>query len=228
MAKRDSAARRYAEAAFQVAERDGTVEAWRRELDAAGTIVSQAVIGRTLSNPAIALETRAAAVNATFGRVASQPVTNLIQLMLRRGRIEDVPRVAAEFRRLDNARQGITIAKATSAAPLSQDEVAALTSRLEAFTGGRIDLDRGAGTAGCPHAPLRGRRRPHPRGLPPVPRCPRLRRVTPRVSHAGAATLSAVRAEWYASPVWPGTGVPGRGRHPQRPEGPRVRPAFSL
>jgi F-type H+-transporting ATPase subunit delta len=141
MAKRDSAARRYAEAAFQVAERDGTVEAWRRELDAAATIVSQAVIGRTLSNPAIALETRAAAVNATFGRVASQPVTNLIQLMLRRGRIEDVPRVASEFRRLDNARQGITIAKATSAAPLSQDEVAALTSRLEAFTGGRIDLD---------------------------------------------------------------------------------------
>jgi F-type H+-transporting ATPase subunit delta len=141
MAHRDSAARRYAEAAFQVAERDGTVEIWRRELEAAATIVSQAVIGRTLSNPAIALDTRAAAVDATFGRVASQPVTNLIQLMLRRGRIEDVPRVASEFRRLDNARQGITIAKATSAAPLSQDEVAALTSRLEALTGGRIDLD---------------------------------------------------------------------------------------
>jgi len=141
MAVRDSAARRYAEAAFQVAERDGTVDDWRRELDAAATIVGTEVIGRTLSNPAIALETRADAVNATFSRVASQPVTNLIQLMLRRGRIEDVPHVASEFRRLDNARQGITIAKATSAAPLSQDEVAALTSRLEAFTGGRIDLD---------------------------------------------------------------------------------------
>jgi F-type H+-transporting ATPase subunit delta len=141
MAVRDSAARRYAEAAFQVAERDGTVDVWRRELDAAATIVATEVIGRTLSNPAIALDTRADAVNATFGRVASQPVTNLIQLMLRRGRIEDVPRVASEFRRLDNARQGITIATATSAAPLSQDEVAALTSRLEAFTGGRIDLD---------------------------------------------------------------------------------------
>ena len=141
MAHRDSAARRYAEAAFQVAERDGTVDAWRRELEAAATIVGQAVIGRTLSNPAIALETRAAAVDATFGRVASKPVTNLIQLMLRRGRIEDVPRVASEFRRLDNARQGITIATATSAAPLSKDEVAALTSRLEAFTGGRVELD---------------------------------------------------------------------------------------
>jgi F-type H+-transporting ATPase subunit delta len=141
MAKRDSAARRYAEAAFQVAERDGTVDVWRRELGAAATIVGQAAIGRTLSNPAIPIETRATAVGATFGRVASQPVTNLIQLMLRRGRIEDVPRVASEFRRLDNAQKGITIATATAAAPLSDDEVAALTTRLEALTGGRIELD---------------------------------------------------------------------------------------
>lgn len=141
MARRDSGARRYAEAAFQVAQRDGTVDAWRRELEAAATIAGQAVIGRTLANPAISLETRAAAVETTFGRVASRPVINLILLMLRRGRIADVPRVAAEFRRLDNARLGITIATATTAAPLTADEVTALTQRLETSTGGRIELD---------------------------------------------------------------------------------------
>ena len=66
---------------------------------------------------------------------------NLIALLLRRGRIEQLPRVAAEFRRLDNARQGITVATATSAAPLTPDEVRALTGRLEQMTGGRIELD---------------------------------------------------------------------------------------
>ena len=79
MAIRDSAARRYAEAAFQVAERDGTVDVWRRELASAATIVAEPRIGRTLSNPAIALDTRAETVSATFGTVASQPVINLIQ-----------------------------------------------------------------------------------------------------------------------------------------------------
>ena len=142
MAHRDSAARRYAEAAFQVAERDGTVDAWRRELEAAATIVAErrhrADARRTRPSRSRRGPRRS---SATFGAVASQPVINLIQLMLRRGRIEDVPRVASEFRRLDNARQGITIATATSAAPLSKDEVAALTSRLEAFTGGRVELD---------------------------------------------------------------------------------------
>ena len=141
MAKRDSAARRYAEAAFQVAQRDGTVDVWRRELEAAAAIVGQEVIGHTLANPAIALETRAAQVETTFARVASRPVLNLIQLMLRRGRIEDLEHVVAEFRRLDNAQKGITIATATSASPLKADEVKALTTRLEALTGGSIELD---------------------------------------------------------------------------------------
>lgn len=141
MATRDSAARRYAEAAFQVAERDGTVDVWRRELEDAASITDVATIGRSLANPAVALETRAAQVETTFGRIASRPVLNLIQLMLRRGRIEDLSHVAAEFRRLDNARQGITIATATSASPLDAGEVKALIARLEALTGGSIELD---------------------------------------------------------------------------------------
>ncbi len=71
----------------------------------------------------------------------SRPVLNLLGLMLRRGRIQELPRLAAEFRRLDNARQGITIATATSASPLSPDEVRAITERMEQFTGGRIELE---------------------------------------------------------------------------------------
>ena len=141
MAKRDSAARRYAEAAFEVAQRDGTVDAWRRELEDAATVVAVPSIGHTLANPSVALETRAASVEKTLGRIASRPVLNLIQLMLRRGRIEDLPHVAAEFRRLDNAQKGITIATATSAVPLNAAELKALTSRLEALTGGSIELD---------------------------------------------------------------------------------------
>jgi len=141
MAKRDSAARRYAEAAFQVAQRDGTVDAWRRELEDAATVVAVPAIGHTLANPSVALDTRAASVEQTLGHIASRPVLNLIQLMLRRGRIEDLPHVAAEFRRLDNARKGVTLATATSAAPLSAAELKALTERLEALTGGTIELD---------------------------------------------------------------------------------------
>ncbi len=141
MARRDSGARRYAEAAFQVAMRDGTLDAWRRELDAAAEVVADQRVLHVLANPAIPTEERASVLDKLLGDRASTPVQNLIQLLLRRGRIEELPRVAAEFRRLDDQRQGITHATATSAAPLTPDEVRALTARLEQSTGGRIALD---------------------------------------------------------------------------------------
>ncbi len=141
MARTESAARRYAEAAFEVALRDDTVDAWRSELDAAAAIVADDTVGRMLANPAVPLETRTAMADKIFGKVLGRPALNLIGLMLRRGRIHELPRLAAEFRRLDNIRQGITLATATSAAPLTPDEINALTKRMEQFTGGRVELD---------------------------------------------------------------------------------------
>ena len=141
MARRQSAARRYAEAAFSVAMRDDAVQAWRSELDSAAEIVGEERIGRSLANPSIALETRLATAEATFGKLVGKKTLNLIGLLLRRGRIEELPRLAAEFRRLDDERQGITHATASSASPLTGDEVRALTKRLEEYTGGRIELD---------------------------------------------------------------------------------------
>jgi F-type H+-transporting ATPase subunit delta len=77
---------------------------------------------------------------ALGGRV-SGPVLNLVQLLLRRGRIDQLPNVAAAFRRLDDARRGITVATATSATALGPDEVRALTARLEQMTGGPVELE---------------------------------------------------------------------------------------
>ena len=141
MARRDSAARRYAEAAFQVATRDGTLAEWRSQLDAAASVVSDDRVVKVLANPAIPVERRAAVLTDLLGERASGPVQNLIQLLLRRGRIEALPRVAKEFRRLDDDRQGITHATATAAAKLTPDEVKALTKRLERSTGRRVALD---------------------------------------------------------------------------------------
>ncbi|MEO8425413.1 MAG: ATP synthase F1 subunit delta [Actinomycetota bacterium] len=141
MARRQSAARRYAEAAFEVAVRDDAVDAWRSELDLAAAIVADERVGRTLANPSIPLETRIATAETIFGKIVGRPVLNLIGLMLRRGRIEELPRVAAEFRRLDDQRQGITRATATSALALTPGDVTALSERLEQSTGGRVELD---------------------------------------------------------------------------------------
>ena len=141
MAVRDTAARRYAEAAFEIAQRDGTVDAWRSELAAAAEVLGDERVARHLSNPAVSLEEREKLVDGVLGTRVSPQVRNLVLLQLRRGRTHEIQRVADEFRRLDNKRQGITVATATAAAPLTPDEVRALTTRLEQFTGGRVELE---------------------------------------------------------------------------------------
>jgi F-type H+-transporting ATPase subunit delta len=121
--------------------RDDTLETWRSELDRAASIVADERALQVLANPAVPGERRAAVLGDLLGDRVSRPVQNLIQLMLRRRRVEELPRVAAEFRRLDDDRQGLTHATATSATELTPDEIRALTERLEQSTGGRISLD---------------------------------------------------------------------------------------
>jgi F-type H+-transporting ATPase subunit delta len=141
VARRDSAARRFAEAAFEVATRDDEIERWRSELDAAAAVIGDDRALEALANPALPVDQRSVAVAGLLQGIASDKVQNLVQLLLKRGRIEELPHVASEFRRLDDKRQGITHATATSAAPLTPDEVRALTARLEQSTGNRIALD---------------------------------------------------------------------------------------
>jgi F-type H+-transporting ATPase subunit delta len=141
MARGGTAARRYAEAAFEVATRDDTLERWRDELDLAASTAGDPRSLEVLANPAIPIERRTKALDDMLSDRVSAPTANLLRLLLRRGRIEDLPRVAAEFRRLDDIRQGITHATATSASELTEDEIRQLTARLEQSTGGRIALD---------------------------------------------------------------------------------------
>jgi len=140
MARRDTAPRRYADAAFEIGLRDGTLDVWRRELDAAAAMVGEGPLMDALANPATPLDQRLDAAGRVFAKL-SQPVRNLVLLLVRRGRIEQLPRVAAEFARRDDERNGLAHATATSAAPLGEDEIRAIAARLETITGGRIALD---------------------------------------------------------------------------------------
>lgn len=140
MARRDTAPRRYADAAFEIGLRDGDVDRWRRELDLAAATLADGDLEEALANPATPLDQRLDAAERVFGDLSPKAL-NLVLLLVRRGRIEQLPRVAAEFRRLDDERNGIVHATATSAGPLGPDEVQALTARLQEMTGAKVTLE---------------------------------------------------------------------------------------
>src|SRR6476469_2105377 len=136
-----STARRYAEAAFEIAERDKNTETWLAQLDRVASALTDEEVVRRLEDPETPLEKRQDVFKALFKEGEMLPqVNNLIGLMLRRRRLEMVSGVAREFRRLYNRREGIHEAVATSEPKLDDQEVNALRSRLEQMTGGKVEL----------------------------------------------------------------------------------------
>lgn len=140
MARTGTIARRYAEASFAIAERDGNVEEWLDQLNAVADALADAQLSRRLEDPKIPLADRQAALAGSLGRGAIPQVSNLVGLVLRRGRLDALPDIAREFSRLYNRREGIVEATATSALALDDNEVAALRQRLEQITNGRVEL----------------------------------------------------------------------------------------
>ena len=141
MARTGTVARRYAEAAFEIALRDDTVDAWLDQLTQLGQATSNTSVVRTLENPNVPFEARHRALLDVLGDGTLPQVGNLLGLVLRRRRVDALVEIAREFRRLYNRRAGIVEATATSALPLAEDEVAALRSRLEQMTDGKVELD---------------------------------------------------------------------------------------
>lgn len=142
MALARSTARRYAEAAFEIAERDDSMEAWTAAFAIAEERLVDPEVMRLLSNPSVPAVARI----DVLGRIVGDDVTgaprNLLSLMVRRGRFEQLHAVIREFQRLYRLREGIVEATVTSAAALDEAETGALRTHLEAMTGKRIELSQ--------------------------------------------------------------------------------------
>jgi F-type H+-transporting ATPase subunit delta len=137
---RTSTARRYAEAAFELAERDDKVEQWLDQLNRVSQVAADLRATSELEDPRIPIEQRLRSVKSALGTDAVPQLVNLVRLVLRRRRADSFDDIYREFRRLHNRRVGIVEATATSAAPLDDQELTALRTRLEDMTGKQVEL----------------------------------------------------------------------------------------
>lgn len=140
MALARSTARRYAEAAFEIAQRDSSMEAWLAAFSVAEERLLDDEVMALLSNPSIPVASREQVLGRILGGDVIGPQLHLLTLMIRRDRFELLPGVVREFIRLYQSLEGIMPATVTSAVPLDGTEVEALAERLAALTGKRIEL----------------------------------------------------------------------------------------
>ena len=134
------AGRRYAEAAFQLAERDGTLDAWGRDLTVAAGLARDERVARAVDSPAVPFGLRRQTVEQLLGKVVSPQARNLALLLAERGRFAILPEVSAEYDALVRKSRGIVAATVTTPAPLSEKELARVRARVEQIAGSKVEL----------------------------------------------------------------------------------------
>ncbi len=138
--RRLGASRRYAEAAFELAERDGTVDEWRKDLAVACELAQHESVARAIDSPAVAFVHRRKAVEALLGPHVSGTALNLALVLAQRGRFGLLPQVSDEFDELVRRSRGIVGATVTTASPLSAGELAAVQARVEQLAKAKVEL----------------------------------------------------------------------------------------
>ena len=140
MARPTTAARRYAEAAFEVALRDDELDGWRDDLATAADMLGRSDVEPVIDSPAIPSAQRLAVVAKLLEGRIRPGALRLVSLLVERGRARDLHRVSEQYQRQLNAHRGVVVATVTSAAPLTDDESAAVRAQVEAMAGSTVEL----------------------------------------------------------------------------------------
>jgi len=137
---KDVAAKRYAEAAYLIAQQDGTEKAWSAGLQAMSALFGdeqgQAFMENTRIRPADKLQLIEKSLEGV-----DPLVVNLARILLRRSRTSLGPQIAKAFQELVDEAKGVAHALVTSAVTLTDEDRSAVEKRLEELTGGSVVLE---------------------------------------------------------------------------------------
>lgn len=140
MARRETGARRYAEAAFQLGRADGSLDAWERDLAALADALRNEELRGVLEHPAVPFEQKERILRRVVEGVGPQAL-NLILLMVRRGRPGAIHAMVSRFAELVRRERGISLAEVRTALPLDDAQRDDVIARLRELTGEQVEIN---------------------------------------------------------------------------------------
>jgi F-type H+-transporting ATPase subunit delta len=141
MARRETAARRYAEAAFQIGRADGTLDAWERDLAAVGELLAHAELRRMIEHPVVPYHAKEELLRRVARENVGADALSLVLLMVRRGRPRAIERMIAHFGELLRSERGIVLADVRTALALDAEQQQAVSERLAQLTGKTVEMN---------------------------------------------------------------------------------------
>jgi F-type H+-transporting ATPase subunit delta len=134
---RDTAAKRYARAAFEVALDHGALDRWSDDLQLIAAVAGDAQALALLANTKVPLAERYRLLEATLGGLDPRAM-NLARLLVAKGRAGLAPQIAEAYLGLVDEHRGIAHATVVTAVPLSDAERQAVEKRLGEMSGMQV------------------------------------------------------------------------------------------
>jgi F-type H+-transporting ATPase subunit delta len=134
-----ASARRYAQAVFEIALENKTLERWQADLQKLAGALSQADFQAAMESPKISFEEKSRLLQRLGG--VDPLALNLARLLIVKNGIGMMSGIAAEYERLVNAYRGIQKAKVVTAVPIDAEDKAKLADGLGAVTGTKIVVE---------------------------------------------------------------------------------------
>lgn len=138
MAADSAAAKRYAQAAFDLAVESGSVVTWRADLEDIATVLTDSQLAGWFADRNVALDERLKAVERILD---VQPLAlNLAKLLVQRYRSRDARAIGVAFAQLADTHEGIVDAQVTTAVPMDGDQTTRIEQQISSAVGKRIRL----------------------------------------------------------------------------------------
>jgi F-type H+-transporting ATPase subunit delta len=134
------AAKRYAQAAFDIARERDELDRWVEDLGAIVDLAAQPGVVDVLASSRVPFEGKERLLSS--GLVGISPLAlNLARLLVKKGRIAMAGQVRDEYLGLLDEHRGMAKAVVLTAVPLSDDEERAVAQRLRELTGKEVTLE---------------------------------------------------------------------------------------
>jgi len=138
--RREIAAKRYAEAVFQIARDQGAIESWQRDLQTVAAVFADPEVLGLLESAKVPRQAKEDVLRRTLTGV-SPLALNFARLLVQRRRVALAPQVADFFRELADAALGIAHAEVVTAIEIGDAERQLIAQRLGQITGKQVQIE---------------------------------------------------------------------------------------
>jgi F-type H+-transporting ATPase subunit delta len=140
MARRETAARRYAEAAFELGRADESLDAWEADLATIREALEHPTLRVLAEHPAVPFAEKERVLRKVVTDVRDEPL-RLVLLMIRRGRPGAIGPMVERFAELLRRHRGVALAEVRTARSLDDAHREAVADRLAELTGNRVEIN---------------------------------------------------------------------------------------